>query len=267
MAIKLIKKAVLSGLLIMSLILGNFYSLQVKGTSQNTYKTYLKLADSKSFIIADEYDYSAPVPKNATVSNSYFNDAVFIGDSRGVDLMIYTDIKDTKALPYCDVGLNVSTVFTKDFVNIKGTKVTVLSALKKKKKSFNKVYLMFGLNELGYSSVNAFIKQYAKLVDAVREINKNAIIYVHCIVPVSKQRDNISDTFTNVRIHKWNKYIEKMCKEKKLFYIDAVSAFSGADGYLPDDAAYDGIHYKPSYSEKWLDYLKTRTLLVKEKEK
>ncbi len=241
----------------------SLFTVSATGTEENPYKTYKKSSKFKQFIVADEYDYSAPVPKNVPVGNSYFNDAVFIGDSRGVDLMIYTDIKNTKALPYCDIGLNVSTVFTKDFVNLNGNKVTALSALKKKKKNFTKVYLMFGINELGYSSVGAFIKQYSKLVDAVREINKNAIIYVHCIVPVSKQRDNTSDTFTNIRIHKWNTYIKKMCVDKKLFYIDAVSVFSGADGYLPDDVAFDGIHYTPAYSVKWLDYLRTRTLLVK----
>lgn len=263
MAKKLFSKRLISALLIMVITLCSTLTINASGTAAEPYKTYKKLKSSKKYLVADGYDYSSPVPKNYAVNNSYFNDAVFIGDSRGVDLMIYTDIKKTKALPYCDVGLNVSTAFTKDFVSLNGSKVTALTALKKKKKSFNKVYLMFGLNELGYSSVGTFIKQYSKLVDAIRKINKNAIIYVHCIVPVSKQRDNTSDTFTNVRILKWNTYIEKMCKDKKLFYIDAVSAFSGADGYLPDDAAYDGIHYKPSYSQKWLDYLRTRTLLVK----
>ncbi len=263
MAKKQKTKRFISIFLIAAITVCSLFTFNASGTAAEPYKTYKKSTKSTKYLVADGYDYSAPVPKNYAVGNSYFNDAVFIGDSRGVDLMIYTDIKNTKALPYCDVGLNVSTAFTKEFVSLNGSKVTVLNALKKKKKKFTKVYLMFGINELGYSSVGAFIKQYSKLVDAVREINKNAIIYVHCVVPVSKQRDNTSDTFTNVRINKWNKYIKKMCKDKKLFYIDAVSAFSGADGYLPDDAAYDGIHYKPSYSQKWLNYLRTRTLLVK----
>lgn len=251
------KRAIISVILSLCVVISGVFATPVLGI------TYSKAKTDKKYLVADEYDYSSPVPQSDAVPNSYFNDAVFIGDSRGVDLMIYTDIKNTKALPYCDVGLNVSTVFTKDFVNLNGSKVTVLQALKKKKKSFNKVYLMFGLNELGYSSGQAFINQYAKLVDAVRNINKNAIIYVHCVVPVSQQRDNTSDTFTNHRIHKLNKQIIKMCKTKKLFYIDAVDAFSGANGYLPDDAAYDGIHYKPNYSVKWLDFLRTRTITIK----
>lgn len=262
LAKKIKTRRLVSIFLVATLAVCSLFTFNASGTAAEPYKTYKKSAKSKNYLVADEYDYSAPVPKNYAVGNSYFNDAVFIGDSRGVDLMIYTDIKKTKALPYCDVGLNVNTALTKEFVNLGGSKVTVPTALKKKKKSFKKVYLMFGLNELGSSSTD-FIKQYSKLIDAVRKINKDAIIYVHCVVPVSKQRDNTSDTFTNVRIHKRNTYIKKMCKDKKVFYIDAVEAFSGADGYLPDDAAYDGIHYKPSYSEKWLSYLRTRTLLVK----
>lgn len=211
-------------------------------------------------MIAEGYPYNKPVAKSASAAKSYFNDAVFIGDSRTVDLMIYSDLSNSKALAYCDVGLNISTVFTKKFVGYKGDKITAPAALKKNSAKYSKVYLMFGLNELGYGSAEAFINQYKKFVATVRSANKNAVIYVQSVLPVSKQRDTTSDTFFNARIMKYNKLIREMCREQKLFYIDLYNAFLNTEGYLPADAASDGIHFGPTYCGKWLSYLQCHTV-------
>ena len=225
-------------------------------------KTYKKTTSSGK-MIADGYRYDKPVTKGSAVGKSYFNDAVFIGDSRTVDLMIYSDLSDSKALAYCDVGLNISTVFTKKFVGYKGDKITAPSALKKNRSKYSKVYLMFGLNELGYASAEAFINQYKKFISTVRSANKNAVIYVQSVLPVSKQRDTTSDTFYNARIVKYNKLIRKMCREQKLFYIDLFDSFLNGEGYLPADAASDGIHFVPAYCDKWLSYLQSHTVKLK----
>lgn len=55
----------------------------------------------------DDYDYSMPVPQSEAVSEEYFDDAVFIGDSRTEGLIMYTDLPNTTA--YTDKGLMVDT--------------------------------------------------------------------------------------------------------------------------------------------------------------
>ena len=224
-----------------------------------TFKTY-KVANNKDYLELVDYDYSSDVKKGTAQKLSYFNDAVFLGDSRAVDLAIYSSLSKTKALPYCDVGLNVSTVFTKNFVSYDGVKVDAFNAMKRNKSKFSKVYLMFGINELGYDSAESFIKQYVKVVNKVRSINKNAAIYVHSILPVSKQKAMSSNVYTNQKIQKFNKYIKAMCKKHKLFYIDAYEEFSNNEGYLPYGAASDGVHFNSEYSEKWLTFIGTHTV-------
>ena len=51
-----------------------------------------------------------------------------------------------------------------------------------------------------------------------------------------------------------------MAEEKEVYFIDTGKAIAGQDGILPEDAAYDGIHLKKAYCEKWLEYLKTHTV-------
>lgn len=227
--------------------------------AEDTYTTYKKVME-KGVATAFGYDYTKPVPKNIAKGLDYFGDAVFLGDSRTVDLMIYSKVKETKAKAYCDIGLNVNTVFQKKFVSVKGKKVTAIEALKANKKKYSKVYIMFGINELGFESVETFIKSYGKLVDTVRKINPDAVVYVQSILPVTKSKDQTSDKFNNHRAKKFNVYIREMCEQKKVFFIDAYSAFEGADGYLPEAIASDGIHFGPSVCDNWLTYLANRTL-------
>lgn len=259
--LKRVLKITTAALLTASLLMG---SAQV--FAEDTYITYKKVKDG-DLVYAEDYDYSAPVPKNTIKDLSYFNDAVFLGDSRTVDLMIYSKVKETRALPYCDVGLNVTTVFQKKFVTVKKEKVTALEALRANKKKYSKVYLMFGINELGFDSAEGFINAYKKLIDSVREIKPEAVIYVQSVLPVAKSKDQTSNMFTNRRAKKYNTYIKEMCAEKKVFYIDAYSAFEGAYGYLPEAIASDGIHFRADVCDNWLVYLAKHTLEYKPEEK
>jgi len=226
------------------------------------FKTYKKTTTSGGAIKAKGYDYSKAVPKNGTQEMSYFKDAAFFGDSRAVDLFIYTKIPDTGAKAYCDIGLNCKTVSSKKFVSQGGKKVTALTNLKKNKKKIKKVYLMFGLNELTWN-VDTFISRYKKLINQIRDITPNAIIYVQNIIPVSKAEDKDGDDFNNKRIKKFNKKIKEMCKVKRVFLLDAYSATVSSKGYLPSSAnAGDGIHFTPKFSKSRVTYLRKRTVVI-----
>ena len=244
---------------IMAILLPTILFSQPTSAKTTSFKNY-KVANNKDFLELADYDYSSDVKKSEAQGLSYFNDAVFLGDSRAVDLVIYSDLSKTKALPYCDIGLSVTSVFTKDFVSYDGVKVDAFNAMTRYKSKFSKVYLMFGVNELGYDSAESFIKQYVKVVNKVRSINKNAVIYVHSILPVSKQKSMSTNIYTNQKIKKFNKYIKEMCKKYKLFYIDAYEEFANNEGYLPYGAASDGVHFNSEYSGKWLTFLGTHTV-------
>ncbi len=219
------------------------------------------------YLVAENHDYSQPVSASGAVANSFFNDAAFIGDSRGVDIILYSDLNKTKALPYCEVGLNISTVFTKKFINIDGKSYTALSALKKNKSKFSKVYLVFGLNELGYPSYDSVVKQYVKLVVELRNINPRLSIYVMGVLPVTKQKDS-SDTTVNLKnICLMNAKLRAMCKSYRLFFIDAYPSFINAEGYLPSGVTSDGVHFSSGICGGWFEYLKAHTVNVENKEK
>lgn len=77
------------------------------------------------------------------VTQDYFDDAVFIGDSRTVGLRDYGGWDN--ATYYASIGLTVYDMFDTPIVEENGAKITVEEALSEHQ--FGKVYLMIGINE------------------------------------------------------------------------------------------------------------------------
>ena len=204
-------------------------------------------------------DYSALVPMSETVDTSYFDDAVFIGDSRTEGFMLFTGLSNATA--YTHKGLMVDTVFTNPVVNVGGKKISVMEALKKT--SFSKVYIMLGINETGWPYSNLFIQKYGEIIDEIKNINPEAIIYVQSILPVSQKVSSSHSYVKNTKISEYNLLIQQMAEEKEIYYINSAESVATTDGYLPEEAASDGIHLKKDYCYKWLEYLKTHTANAK----
>lgn len=202
------------------------------------------------------YDYARPVPESDGVGNEYFNDAVFIGNSRTEGLILNTGLSN--AIAYTYKGLMVDTVFTKPVIYKDGEKLSVMEALKTT--DFGKVYLMFGINETGWKYEEVFIRQYGKMIDEIKEINPEALIYIQEILPVTEEVSEAHSYVKNEKIDEYNTLLCKLAEEKQVYYVDTANAVAGSDGFLPEDAAVDGIHLKKSYCEKWLEYLKTHTV-------
>ncbi|MEG0276366.1 MAG: GDSL-type esterase/lipase family protein [Coprobacillus sp.] len=213
--------------------------------------------DGKEQNKTNEYDYSQPVPKNLIVENSYFDDAVFIGDSRMEGLVLNTGLSNVTSYTYN--GLTVDDFSTKSVVNKNGTKISIVEALKEV--HFKKVYIMFGTCEIGWTYHNVFIEKYSKIIDEIKSVNPKTIIYLQEIIPVSKEVSTSHNYIKNKKISEYNILIRKMAKQKQVFYIDLSNAVAMSDGSLPEEVSIDGIHLKKAYCEKWLTYLKSHTLI------
>ena len=202
------------------------------------------------------YDYSAPVPESPKTDSTWFDDAVFIGDSRTEGLILNTGLNN--AIEYTHKGLMVDTVFTKPVIDMDGAKVTVMDALKTTQ--FRKVYIMLGINETGWPYNDVFIHKYGEVIDAVKEINPDAQIYVQQILPVSRTVSAEHSYIKNEKIAEYNALLQEMAEEKQVYFVAAAEAVADGDGALPEDAAVDGIHLKKEYCVKWLEYLESHTV-------
>lgn len=220
-------------------------------TTENTEKN-----DEAAVFATGDYDYSTPVPQSAPVDDSYFSDAVFMGDSRTEGFALFSGLSTMTT--YASRGLNVSTVFTDATIDLNGTMVTAIDALKST--AFSKLYIMFGLNEASWPYSDVFIDEYGDIIDEARVANPNAVIYIQSILPVTKSCSDSSESFNKTNIDKLNGMLKQLAADKQVYYIDCEKAVADADGYLPEDSSTDGIHFGVPECEAWLEYLKTHTV-------
>ena len=159
---------------------------------------------------------------------------------------------------YSHKGITVNTVFTEPAIKMGNSKVSIMDALAKT--DFSKVYIMLGINETGWVYSSLFIEKYAEIVDEIKKINPDAVIYVQQILPVSQKVSEEHRYIKNKRIRKYNTLLQEMAEEKEVYFVDVAKAVEDEKGVLPEDAAVDGIHLKKDYCKKWLEYLETHVV-------
>ena len=207
----------------------------------------------------EAYDFSQPVPESEPVDNSYFEDAVFIGDSRTDGFMLYSGIGCGTNLT--SNGLSIFEVTEKRAFTIDGTKYTLLDALGRQQ--YGKVYISLGINELGYYDDQGFYEAYCQTIDLIRQCQPHAAIYIQGLIPLNE--DVIAQTggasyLKNDHLLIYNDLMKQVAEEKQVAFLDLNPYFAGEDGQLPAEASTDGIHLRKAYCEQWLEYLKAHTV-------
>lgn len=192
-----------------------------------------------------------PPPAGTPAPAGWFRDAVFVGDSRTEGLENLDGLDG--ATYYAVKGLMVDTIYTKQAIREGGSKVTVMQALRSRK--FKKVYIMLGINELGWSSFATFISDYGKAIDDIKCCQPGTRVYLQAILPVTAEKSQTDSVYNNSRIASSNDAIRKLAKTKKVDYLAADEAVKDASGALPAEATVDGVHLNAVYCKKWCEYL------------
>ena len=181
-----------------------------------------------------------------------FSDAVFIGDSRTKAFMLGTGLGNSHF--YCETGINVSSAMTDNvFTLSNGQKGNLRAALSQE--PFQRVYIMFGVNELGWPDPMEFGVKYTEVIRLIQELQPQAKIYVQSIIPVSEARTSKGDYVNNIQIAIFNAVIHQMTIDTGTRYLPVGYALSNEIGCLPADASHDGVHPNKEYCMKWLEYL------------
>ena len=195
----------------------------------------------------------------STVDDSYFQDALFIGDSRTVGLYEYAEWEDVATF-YASTGLTVYKMFDTPIVEVQGQrqKETVDQALAEKQ--FAKIYLMIGINEMGTGTVDSFMEAYEKAVRHLQELQPDAIIYLQGIMKVTADRSAKGDYITNEGIQERNDRIAQLADNQKIFYLDVNPLVCDESGGMNPEETFDGVHLKAQYISIWKEFLKSHAI-------
>lgn len=199
-----------------------------------------------------------PVIYHADVS--YFDDALFIGDSRTVGLYEYGGLGNAEVFAHS--GMNIYKIFKEEFALRSGEKVTLEEALQKR--SFGKIYIMLGINELGYSFEQT-VERFEEAVAQLQKLQPDAIIFIQANLHISKEKSEESDIFTNENINKYNDAIHQLADGEKIIYLDANPLYDDEDGALSTEFSSDHAHILGKYYVDWVDYILQNAVRTEEK--
>ena len=184
------------------------------------------------------------------VADSWFENVLFIGDSRFVGLQSYA--RSGNADYFCDVGMTVFNYSSKTLSDKRFSNMTLQQLLASRK--YDKIIFNFGLNEAGYTT-SYFISKYQGLLDVVKAAQPDAVLILNGIMSVTSSKASQASYFTPAHLSAMSEKIQAMCDGEKIFYIDCNEYFSDSNGYLYSSLTGDGCHPTVYGYRKWRDWV------------
>lgn len=205
-----------------------------------------------------KYDGNASLttPEFQKAPDGYFEDALFIGDSRTVGLKEYGNISGADF--FATEGMSVYGIY-KENVNIENFGAISFKTLIQSKK-YGKIYIMLGINELGYR-LSDTAARFEKLVNTIRKYQPDAIIYIEANLHVSSKLSNSDKIFNNSRIDRYNNMLAQIADNRTVFYIDANEMFDDREGGLGEEYTSDSIHIMGKYYSDWGSWIAERVIV------
>ena len=184
------------------------------------------------------------------ITENWFDDVLFIGDSRTVGLRDYARLG--KADYFCSVGMSVFKVLETAESDDNFPKMKLEQLLREKK--YNKIYISLGLNDC-QAPYELVMSGYELLVNTVRQLQPNAVIILQSMITLSREKAASETYFSLENIQKMNTGFREFADDDTILYIDANEYYADEEGYLPDGRAWDGCHFDVSGYEEWAQWI------------
>lgn len=185
------------------------------------------------------------------VDKSYFDDALFVGDSRIEGMCLYSGL-DNADFNYRQ-GLTVYDLMTEKLLDAENKQETLKVTLSKKQ--YGKIFMMIGINELGKKTTQDYAMQYKANLEQIRALQPNAEIFIMGIMNVSSEYSESNDVFNNDNINSKNVAIAGLANGIDTFYFDINPVISDEMGGIKKEYTWDGIHLKAQYYNLVTEFL------------
>lgn len=191
-------------------------------------------------------------PKFQQAPDGYFDDALFIGDSRTVGIENCEELDG--ATFFAITGMSIKGTLSEK-TNIPGCGNIGLKTLLRNY-SFGKVYITLGVNDIA-SKFSDYESGYREIFDLVRSTQPDALIYIQANLHVKAGISRIS----NAAIDRMNKGFSEYADNETVFYIDPNIIFDDEDGNLAAEFTGDGIHLTGTSYADWAKWIADNVII------
>ena len=237
---------------------------QITSSSQQEDSQASESSESSAESSESGTDSSEPSePTSGPVETSFYDDAVFIGDSVSLRLDMYCQahqgaLGKAQFLTAGSLGSgNALEKVTSDSVHpyYQGEHMSVEDGVKAS--GAKKVFIMLGMNDVGLYGVEDSVKNMETLTERILEKNPDAEIYLQSMTPMLTGHER--KVLNNENLDKYNAGLKELAKEKGYHFADVASVMKQEDGSLKPEYCSDpegmGIHFTDAGAEAWIDYL------------
>ena len=209
------------------------------------------------------------LPKSQRVPSSYFDDAVFVGDSVSLGLSYYEAAADVlgkaQFLTAGSLGSgNALQAVTEKSVHPRynGQKMKVEKAIAAC--GAKKVYIMLGMNDIGAYGVEKSAENFRTLCKKILAESPFVKIFVESVTPRVNQGGKVDNAkLNNKNITKYNEALAAICAEEDWYFVNVAETMFDDNGYLKRAYCSDpdgmGMHFSYDGCKAWVDYLYTHT--------
>jgi Lysophospholipase L1 and related esterases len=199
--------------------------------------------------------------------DSYFDDAVFVGDSITSTLRNYVTGQRARHEGFLGTAqflgvtsmsafIAASNKIQKNGINFRyrGKEMTFTAALQKT--GAKKVFLLLGVNELVWCKWEDELAAFEKIFGLIRSVEPDAEIVVQAVLPVTsayskKQR---------IKIDKWNSFnieLQALCERNEVTFFSFAEQVMDENGYLARSLSNDGAyHLNEKGNDIWINALR-----------
>lgn len=202
------------------------------------------------------------------VDPSYFDDAVFVGDSVTASFAMYVESQreqDIECLGEAYVLAATSLGYTNSF-NPVGSENCVLPMYQGVQQPIEdsiaqmgakKVYIMLGMNDIVQVDYDTALSNAKKVIANIKAKSPDAKIHIESVTPMieSAQYDGLN----NEKIRGFNEIMKSFAEENGYPYLDIYSVVADENGNLREEYCSDpdsmGMHFLLNADAKWEEYL------------
>lgn len=200
----------------------------------------------------DSYDYSSSLPETAESADL---DAFFGGDTRVGSFELYGTLEERNTEVCFTESMNI---FQIDEMAADGYDGKTLYDLLMETEKKN-IYLLLGLNEIGYENYDSVAEQFRKLIDDLKNAHPEAgICFVLNYTPSAYY--GLTTEQTIERTGALNEVIRSLAAENGCFFLDLSEILQNEEGLLKSEYTYNGIHLNPEGVIAAENYILTHAL-------
>jgi lysophospholipase L1-like esterase len=125
-------------------------------------------------------------------------------------------------------------------------------------KSYGKIILIYGTNEMCYES-DYFSEHYAAFLDRLQSLQPEARIWL-CTAPPVNEALAQDEVLTNRNCQRINEVIRSLARERGLGLLDVWAFFADEKGSISSKDTWDGIHLTPESCLRWTKWMCTAVI-------